>query len=52
MNPIAASVDGGSLSTGAVTMKTQSSIENVFERDNIRNAEVRWCLEVVESRYS
>ena len=39
--PIAASVDGGSLSTGAVTMKHQSSIENVFERDNMRNAEIR-----------
>ena len=46
--PIAASADRGSLSTDAVTKKTQSSIENVFERDNIINAEIRWCLKVVE----
>ena len=41
--------------TDAVTKKTQSSIENVFEirrTDNIRNTEIRWCLKVVESRYS
>ena len=50
--PITTSPDSGSLSTDAVTKKTQTSIENVFEMDNIINAEIRWCLKVVESRYS
>ena len=50
--PIGASADRGSLSTDAVTKKTQSSIENVFERYNIINAEIRWCRKVVKSRYS
>ena len=47
--PITTSPDSGSLSTDAVTKKTQTSIENVFEMDNIINVEIRWCLKVVES---
>ena len=49
--PITASADSGSLSTKK-TKKTQTSIENLFQRDNIINAEITWCLKVVESRYS
>ena len=32
--------------------QVQSSIDSVFERDHIIDAEIRWCLKVVQSRYS
>ena len=32
--------------------QVQSSIDSVFERDHIVDAEIRWCLKVVHSRYS
>ena len=32
--------------------QVQSSIDSVFERDHITDAEIRWCLKVVQSRYS
>ena len=32
--------------------QVQSSIDSVFERDHIIDAEIRWCLKGVRSRYS